>query len=152
MITYLNQRLPLNTSNKSMDEAVSTYSKSKTALSITLDQTCLLKFTLFSLCGLGLYVVGIGEGGMKRQSQDGQKLSRWWQRVKKPVGVGAGRSEHKYNCAEPGRWRQGAWPQCGSRRAARQWRTIVSDTGTSLERRVRVWVAAVSESCWKASQ
>lgn len=66
MITYLNQRLPLNIPNNSMDEVVSTYSKSKTVLSTTLEQTCLLKFMLFSLCGLGLYVVGILESGMKR--------------------------------------------------------------------------------------
>lgn len=49
-----------------MDEVVSTYSKSKTVLSTTLEQTRLLKFMLFSLCGLGLYVVGILESGMKR--------------------------------------------------------------------------------------
>lgn len=66
MITYLNQRLPLNIPNNSMDEVVSTYSKSKTVLSTTLEQTRLLKFMLFSLCGLGLYVVGILESGMKR--------------------------------------------------------------------------------------
>lgn len=77
MIAYLNQRLPLNIPNNSMDEVVSTYSKSKTVLSTTLEQTCLLKFMLFSLCGLGLYVVGIVESGSKRRSQDGKKLSQW---------------------------------------------------------------------------
>lgn len=62
--------------------------------------------------------------------------------------MGAGRCECKYSHAEPGRWRQGTWPQCETEREQRHGKNTV----LRAERWVRLWLAAFSGSSGEGRQ